>query len=61
MLEIILPETLVLSSVHMLVDTPSIGFVVGPVAVIDVAIDVNESTFTVGSVLTPLAAVFGPI
>lgn len=45
----------------MLVDTPSIGFVVGPIAVIDVTIDVNESAFAVGSILTPLATVFGPI
>ena len=61
MLEIILPHALVLSTVHMLVDTTAICLVIGPVAVIDVAIHVDKSSLAMSSVLTPLTAVLGPI
>ena len=45
----------------MLVDTTSVCLIIGPVSVINVTIYVNESAFAVGSVLTPLSGVFGPI
>jgi hypothetical protein len=61
MLEVISPHTLILRSIDMLVDTKTIGFVVCPLAIINVAINVNELTFTMSSVFTPLSDVLGTI
>jgi len=61
MLQIILPHAFVLSSIHMFVDSAAVCLVVGPVAIVDVSIDMNETTFTVSSVFTPFATVLGSI
>ena len=45
----------------MFVNTTAIGLVIGPIAVIDITIDVDETAFAVSSVLSPLSAVFGSI
>ena len=60
-LQVVLPHALVLGPIDMFVDTSAIGLIVGPVSIVDVAIDVDESTFTMSSVLTPLTRVFGSI
>ena len=45
----------------MFVDSAAVCLVVGPVAIVDVSIDMNETTFTMSSVLAPLSAIFGSI
>jgi hypothetical protein len=61
MLEVVSPHSLILRSIDMLVDTKTIGFVVCPLAIINVAINVNELTFTMSSVFTPLSNVLGTV
>ena len=60
-LQVVLPHAFVLSSIDMFVDTSAIRLIVGPVAIIDVTVDMDESAFAVGPILTPLARVLGPI
>ena len=45
----------------MLVDAATIGFVIGPVAVIDVAVNVDEAALAVRAVLSPLSRVLGTV
>ena len=45
----------------MLVNASAIGLIIGPVAVVDVAINVDKSTLPMGSVLSPLSTVLGSI
>lgn len=40
-----------------MVDTIAVGFVVDPVAVIDVSIDVDELSFSVGPIIFPLSLI----
>ena len=61
MLQVVLPHALVLGPIDMFVDASPVGLVVGPVSIVDVAIDVNESTFTMSPIFTPLTGVFGSI
>jgi len=58
-LEIILPHSFVLSTIYVLVSTHAIGLVVGPVAIVDVTVNMNESSLAMGSVLPPLSCVGG--
>jgi hypothetical protein len=60
-LKVIFPHAFVLSTINVLVDTSAVGLIVSPVAVINVSIYMNETTFTVSSVFTPFAAVLGSI
>ena len=60
-LQVVLPHAFVLSSIDMFVDTSAICLVVSPVAIIDVTVDMDESAFAVGPILTPLARVLGPV
>jgi len=43
------------------VDSTAIRLIVCPVAIVDISINVNETTFSMGSVLTPLTTVLGPV
>ena len=61
MLQIIFPHALVLCPIHMFVDSTAIRLIVRPVAIVDISINVDESTFSMGSVLTPLTTVLGPV
>ena len=45
----------------MFVNTAAISLVIGPVAVIDVAVNVNKATLSVSSILTPFARVLSTI
>lgn len=56
-LEVVFPLALVLSSVHMNIDTVTICLIVHPVSLIDIAIDVDELPLTVRSVIFPVAFV----
>lgn len=56
-LEVVFPLALVLSSVHMNVDTVTICLIVHPVSLINIAIDVDELPLTVRSVIFPVAFV----
>jgi len=60
-LKVIFPQSFVLSSIYVLVGSPSICLVICPVPVINISINVDETAFTVGTVLTPLTAVFSTI
>ena len=44
-----------------MVDSKAISLVVYPVALVDVTVDMGELAFTVGSVVAPLAFVFGAV
>ena len=57
MLKVVLPETLVLGTVHVLVDSAAVCLIICPVAIIDVAIYVDESSLAVGSVFSPFSRV----
>ena len=61
MLQVVFPHALVLGSVHMLVDTAAVGFVVSPISIVDVAVDMNKTTLSMSTILSPLTAVLGPI
>ena len=61
MLEVVLPHALILSTIDVFVDTAAVGFIVCPVAIINVSINMDESTFAVSSVFTPLTRVLGTI
>ena len=61
MLEIIFPHALVLRTVHMFVNTAPIRLVICPVSIVDIAIDVDESTFTMSTVFTPFTRVLGSV
>lgn len=61
MLQVVFPHALILGAVHMLVDTTSIGLVIGPVSVVNVAVDVDKSALAVSTVLTPLTTVLGTV
>lgn len=61
MLQVVFPHSLVLRPIHMFVDTAAVRLVIGPVAVVNVAVHVDKSAFPVGSVLPPLATVFSSI
>ena len=45
----------------MLVCSHTVGFIIGPVAIIDVTINMDESALAMGSVFSPLSSVFGLI
>jgi hypothetical protein len=45
----------------MLIDTAAIGFIVGPVAVINVTIDVDKATLSMSSVFTPFTRVLSAV
>jgi hypothetical protein len=45
----------------MLIDTVTIGFVIGPEAIINVPVYMNESTLSMSSVLSPFTDVFSTI
>ena len=61
MLQVVLPHALVLRTIHVLVDSASISFIVSPVSIIDVTVNMNESTLAMSSVFSPLARVLGTI
>jgi len=56
-LKVVLPETLILGTVHVFIDSTAVCLIVCPVAVIDVAIYVDESSLAVGSVFSPFSRV----
>ena len=60
-LQVIFPHAFVLGAIHMLVDASAIGFVIGPVPVIDVAVHMNESAFPVRSIFSPFTAILRTI
>mmetsp|Transcript_16812 Transcript_16812/g.21278 ORF Transcript_16812/g.21278 Transcript_16812/m.21278 type:complete len:331 (-) Transcript_16812:150-1142(-) len=60
-LQVVLPHALILRTVDVLVDTTTIGFIVGPVPVINVSIDMNKSALAMCTVFSPLSRVFGPV
>ena len=61
MLQVVFPHALVLGTVHVLVDTAAVGFVVSPISIIDVAVNMNKTAFSMSTILSPLTAVLGPI
>jgi hypothetical protein len=58
MLEVILPLPVVLSAIGVLVGSSSIGFIVDPLALIDVSVHMREQSPTLGSILLPISIVF---
>ena len=61
MLQVVFPHALVLGTVHVLVDTAAVGFVVSPISIVDVAVDMNKTAFAMSTILSPLTTVLGPI
>ena len=61
MLQVVFPHTLVLGPIHVLVNTASVGLVVGPVAIVDITVDMNKTTFAMSTILSPFTAIPGPI
>ena len=56
-LQVVFPLAFVLGAVDVLVDAGAVGFVVGPEAIIDVAIYVDEFSFAVCAIIAPLARI----
>lgn len=61
MLKVVLPHAFVLSTIHVLVDARPVRFVVGPKAIVDVAINMGEGSFSMSAVFSPFAIVFSAI
>ena len=61
MLQIVLPFSIVLCSVDVLVHTTPVGLVIGPLALVDVTIDMREPSDASGAVLAPLPDEFGSV
>jgi len=61
MLKIISPLAFVLGSVDMMVDTVSIGFIVDPFSIINIAINMREFTLAMSSIVLPLALILSTI
>lgn len=61
MLQVILPNALVLSSIHMSVGPSSVRFIERPEAFVHVSVRMHKFAFPMGSVILPLADVFGSI
>ena len=61
MLKIILPESFILGAVDMLIDSTTISFVICPVAIINISVNMDESTFAVSSVLSPFSSIFSTV
>lgn len=60
-LQVIFPHAFVLGAIHMFVYASAVGFVIGPVPIIDVAVYMDKSTFSVRSVFSPFTAVLRTI
>ena len=61
MLQIVLPLSFILSSIHVFVNSKAICLVICPEPIINVSVYVDESTFAVSSVLPPLSDVLGSV
>ena len=61
MLQVVFPHALVLGTIHVLVDTSAVGFVISPISIVDVAVDMNKTAFAMSTILSPLTAIPGPI
>ena len=60
-LQVVHPLALIPSSVHMNVDALPIGFVVDPIALIDIAINVGELAEAVRPIILPVSFVARPV
>jgi hypothetical protein len=61
MLEVVLPLTIVLSTVDMLIFTYTIGLVISPISFINVSINMNESALALCLILSPFSNVLSSI
>ena len=61
MLEVIFPHAFVLGAIYVFVDSSTISLVVGPVAIVDVAIDMDKASLAMSSIFTPLSTIFRSI
>lgn len=64
MLQVILPDALILGSIHVTVRASTISFVKGPETFVDVTVSVHEFALAMSSVVFPLANIFctiGPL
>ena len=61
MLQIVFPKSLVLSTVDVLIDSTSISLVIGPVTIINISVNMDESTLTVCSVFSPFTGIFSTV
>jgi hypothetical protein len=57
MLEVVFPHSFVLGAIYVLVNTWSVRLVIGPKAIIDIAIDMSECAFAMCSVFSPFTIV----
>jgi len=58
MLQVIFPHTFVLCAIHVLVDAAAVRFIIGPIPIVDITVDVDEATLAMGSVFSPFTGVF---
>ena len=61
MLQVVFPHALVLGTIHVLVDASAVGFVVGPISIVDITVDMNKTAFAMSTILSPLTAILGSI
>jgi hypothetical protein len=61
MLQVILPESLVLGSILMNIGSVTIGLVIAPLSIVDVSIGMHEFTLAVSLVIFPLTDILGAI
>lgn len=60
-LEIVFPLSLIFCTIHMNVNTLSIGFVIPPLPLVDVSVYVPELAMAACFVILPLALVTSPV
>ena len=60
-LEIVLPVSLILGAVYMDVNTVATGFIILPLAIVNVTVGTYSLAASIGLVLSPLAFIFGVI
>ena len=61
MLKVIFPHALILGSIYVFVNAPSIGLVISPISIVNVSIYVYEAAFAMCSILSPFSTVLGSV
>ena len=58
MLQVIFPFSFILGTIHMLINSEAISFIVCPKTIINISIYMYESSFSMSSVFSPLPNIF---
>ncbi len=61
MLEVILPFTVVLGPIYVLILASSICFVISPISFIDISVNMDKPSLTLGFILSPFSDVLGAV